>query len=260
MGRLCLSIVLLSLILSALAVPWVKLPWWNVLRRCVSIAAALSVVICARTFEHRTLRSYGFFDRKAGKTQFLLGILLGIGALTVIGTLGLASGAYHISIIADRLRLWRTVLTFVPIACLVGVLEELVFRGFILQHLLASSKSIAVIANSALYAVVHLKTKTLTWDTYFELIGLFLLGVVLSLSFLRTRQLYLAVGLHATLAYGARVNKLLIEFPHPSISWLFGTTRLINGLMSWITLLGVVGVVVWRTRRLHRGGVGDGRT
>ena len=92
-----------------------------------------------------------------------------------------------------------------------------------------------------------------------QLGGLFLLGEVLSLSYLRTGQLYLPMGLHAVLAYGVRVNKLLIEFTDLSLSWLVGTSRLVNGLASWVMLLGIGGIVFWRGRFSNEGGR-DGST
>jgi hypothetical protein len=49
------------------------------------------------------------------------------------------------------------------------------------------------------------------------------------------------------LAYGARVNKLVLAID-PSITWLTGTSRLINGVVSWVVLLGL-GVLVWRKTR-----------
>ena len=243
-----LSVFLISLALSWLALPWLHLPWWNVFRRCVSFGSALSLWIFIKKYERRSVRSYGFQDPRAGKRQLGLGLLLGLGALGAIVAIGLATGAYQIAITPDRVRLWRTVIGFIPAAMLVSVLEELVFRGFILQHLLVRSRSLAIIVTSVLYALVHLKRPTLVLSTYLELGGLFLLGCVLAISYLRTRQLYLAIGLHAVLAYGARVNKLLIQFPYPSISWLVGTTRLVNGLLSWAFLLGVGGIIIWWTR------------
>ena len=60
------------------------------------------------------------------------------------------------------------------------------------------------------------------------------------------------MGLHAVLAYGARVNKLVIEFHDLSQSWLSGTSRLVNGLVGWIAL-GSIGALIWwwtRSRRL----------
>ena len=94
--------------------------------------------------------------------------------------------------------------------------------------------------------------------TGLELIGLFLLGTVLALSSLRTKQLYLAVGLHASLAYGAGINKLLFTFPDPSRAWLTGTSRLVNGLVGWVVLLAVGGLIVWWRRSSRQGGMHNG--
>ena len=99
------------------------------------------------------------------------------------------------------------------------------------------SKPTAVVLTSGAYALAHLKT-TFDWPgTGFELVGLFLLGCVLAVSTLRTQQLYLSIGLHASLAYCARVNKMLIDFPWPSMQWLVGTSRLVNGIIAWAALL-----------------------
>ena len=252
--RFGLLVVLISLTLSLFVTPWVERSWWSILRRCVSIASAVSLSVCITQFEKRSIQSYGFSDRRAGKRELVFGLGLGFSALGILLGLGLATGACQISLTPDRVKLWRTVLGFLPAALLVGVLEELVFRGFILQPLLAWSRPVAVSVSSLLYALVHLKTATVTLTGWLELGGLFLLGNVLALSYLKTQQLYLAIGLHAVLAYGARVNKLLIKFPDPSLSWLVGTSRLVNGLMSWIVLLGMAAVILrWGRKAAIRG-------
>ena len=253
-----LCVAILALLFSLIAKPWVDLSLWRVFRRCVSIASALSLWIFIRKLERRSFRSYGFAAPRAGKRQLLFGVLLGLGALVLLVGVWSALGAWRVKITPNLPKLWVTVVGFLPIAVLVGVLEELVFRGFILQHLLGGSRVFAVIASSALYAVVHLKAATLNLAVWLELGGLFLLGGLLALSYLLTRQLYLAVGLHAMLAYGARVNKLLIEFTNPSIAWLVGTSRLVNGVASWVILLGISGIMAWGVRGAHEGGVHHG--
>jgi hypothetical protein len=93
--------------------------------------------------------------------------------------------------------------------------------------------------------------------TWLELGGLFLLGNLLAFTFLWTRQLYLAVGLHAALAYAARVNKLVVSFPDQSIAWLVGTSRLINGIVSWVVLFALGGIIFWWVRASRRGRAPD---
>ena len=256
--RFGLSVVVFAGLITLLALPWVDLSWWKILRRSVSIASALSLWLCITRLERRSIRSYGFAAGGAGKREWWFGLLVGAAALALMLGVGLATGICRIAITPDRVKLWRTLLGFLPAAVLVGVLEELVFRGYLLQHLLTWSRAAAVLVTSVLYAFVHLKSREWTFHTSLELGGLFLLGMVLSFSYLRTRQLYLAAGLHAILAYGARVNKLLIEFQDVSVSWLSGTSRLVNGVFGWFTLLGIGGLIWWWTRRVE-GGVDDGQ-
>ena len=252
--RFGIFVILISGILSVAALPLVNLSWWKIFRRCVSIASVISLWICIRGFERRSFQSYGLSHHQGGGRQLLFGLLLGLGALALMLGIGLATGLCRIALSPDRLKLYTVVLGFLPAAVLVSIVEELVFRGFILQQLLASSRTVAVIASSALYSVVHLKEPMFDLGTALQLGGLFLLGAVLSLAYLRTGQLYLSMGLHAALAYGARVNKLVIGFTDLSPSWLVGTSRLINGLASWVMLLGIGGVIVWWSRVSNEGG------
>ena len=258
LARFGIGVVLLSLAFSLFVLPWVHLSWVKVVRRCVSISAAITLWWCITKVERRSFQSYGLGPFREGKRHLRFGLLLGLSALAVLAVLGLATGVYTIVISPDRVKLWRTLVGFIPAMGVVGLLEELVFRGYILQHLLAISRSLAVIVSSALYSVVHVKSPTWTMMSWMELIGLFLLGVVLSLSALQTRQLYVAIGLHAALAYGARVNKLLIAVQESSMDWLVGTSRLINGVASWVVLLVIAVIILGWSHSLRRGGVQHG--
>ncbi len=252
-----MNTALISLLASLLVSPWIALTWWQVYRRCVSVGAAISLWLSVKVGEGRTFRSYGLGGVRAGKRQFLFGLTLGLGTVAVLLSIGLVIGVYRIVIVPDHWRIWRTVVGFLPVAVLVSLLEEIVFRGFILQQLQRCSTVLAVITSSALYAIVHVRIAEFTFSMGLELIGLFLLGAILCLSYLTTGQLYLSMGLHAALAYAARVNKLIFEFPdsYAAVAWLSGTSRLINGVMVWIGLLGMAGIVVWWARSSHRGGV-----
>jgi len=233
--------------------PWLpEFSWWKVFRRCVSVAAALSLLWMVWKVEGRSLRSYGLARERAGKRQLAVGLSMAAGGLALLFSIGLLTGACRVDLTPDRAKLWTTLLGFIPAAGLVALLEELVFRGFILQQLLPCSKIVAVTVSSALYSVVHLKSATFTLGTALELGGLWILGAVLAVSYLRTGQLYTAIGLHAMLAYAARVNKLVIDFPHHSLNWLTGTSRLVNGLAGWVALLLMAACVVWWTSTQHR--------
>lgn len=250
LGLFFLSLLALAFAFSALALPWVNLPWWRVVRRSASVAAAVSVWLLAR-WERRTVPSYGLLGwKEAGKGQLLTGLGLGLVVLGGFFGLSLAMGWCEVAVTTDRFRLWRTVLGFLPAAFLVAGLEELVFRGVILQHLLPVSRRAAVLGSSLLYALVHLKALRADLPTAMELVGLFLLGCLLAQSTLVTGRLFLAIGLHAALAYGARINKLLVLFSDPGMVWLTGTSRLVNGVLGWAALgLLWAGIAWWHRKR-----------
>ena len=259
-GFVGFSLSLLGLLARDLFhLPWLKeLSWWRIFRRCVSVSAALSLLILMRR-EHRSLRSFGFFAPAKGRRQFWAGLLLGLSMVAVLLGLVAAIGACRLEVIANHAKIWFVLLTFLPSVVLIGVLEELVFRGFILQHLLPYSRLLAVVLSSFLYAVVHVKTISWTSGLSRDLVGLFLLGGALALSFLQTHQLYFAVGLHAALAYGARINKLFVDFAPDSLSWLVGTSRLTDGLLNWTVLLTMGAGIFWWGRSLRSREVGHGR-
>ncbi len=244
--------VILSLVMSVAALSVVSLPWWKIFRRCVSVAAALSLFVCLYRIDRKKISWCGLTWGADSLREFRLGALLGLAALAALLCLGLWAEVCHIQPTSDQARLWRTVIGFIPAAVLVGILEELVFRGYLFQHLRACSTWSAVLLTSILYSVVH--TKTLLWDeaVFRELIGLFLLGVSLSLSRLWTGHLWLAIGLHAVVAYGARVNKLLVPIIHETPDWLVGTSRLINGVACW-GVIGIVTAAMWALTRRTAG-------
>lgn len=246
-------VALVSLLLGVLAHPWVPLSLWRVFRRCVSIAAALVLLVMARRQTPRhPWQSLGLTAWRDGKHQLLQGVGLGVAMILGLGVAYLIFGVWELAIHPDHWKLWQTVLGFLPAAGLIAILEELVFRGYLFQQLLACSRLVAMIGTSAAYALVHVKPNLVWPSSAWELGGLFLLGLVLTLSVLRTGQLYLAIGLHGVLAYCARVNKLLVTFSDSSLQWLVGSDRLVNGLIAWLVLI-LLGLAMARWKRAgHR--------
>ena len=253
-------VFLMAAALSVIALPWLHLSWWQAFRRCVSIASALSLWLFVHKIERGSFRSYGLVPIREGKHQYRVGFLFGAFALALIVAFGFSIGAYQIQLYPNPLKFWGTLIGLLPAMCLVSVLEELVFRGFILQHLITCSRVVAVIISSALYAAVHVKVATISPNLCREIVGLFLLGVMLSISYLMTNQLSVSIGLHAVLAYGARVNKLLFTIPLSPHEWLVGTSRMVNGVAAWVVLLVVGGMIAWWVRSSHGGGVHAGKT
>jgi len=78
---------------------------------------------------------------------------------------------------------------------LVGYQEELLNRGYILQNIRdGMGLGWGVLLSSAIFAVMHLGNPNVTW--YTTLLGLTLAGGFLAFGWLRTRQLWLSIGVH----------------------------------------------------------------
>lgn len=223
--------------ISSVARIWIHdLPLWKIFRRCASVSAILVLWHTFRRQPH-PFRSLGLGPWREGRGALASGIVLGVAMVSCLTLTYDALDVIRIEVWTDTARVIRTLVTFVPAIGLVAVLEELTFRGYLLQQFLACSRWFALTASSLLYAVVHLRPQMVWPESGFELVGLFLLGWVLATAALRTRSLYLAIGLHASLAYFARVNKMFIEFNDPSTVWLMGSHRMVNGLIGWAALL-----------------------
>jgi hypothetical protein len=76
----------------------------------------------------------------------------------------------------------------------VGFQEELLSRGYHLQNLAAgTSLPIGVTLSSAVFALLHLRNPSASW---LSTIGIFLAGIFFAYAWVRTRRLWLPIGLH----------------------------------------------------------------
>jgi len=76
----------------------------------------------------------------------------------------------------------------------VGLQEELVVRGYLLQNLIEGLNVFwGVIISSVLFGLLHLSNPG---SSALSAIGIFLVGIFLSYAYLITRQLWLPIGLH----------------------------------------------------------------
>lgn len=244
-----LTIAVISCGLSIIALPFVHLPWWKIVRRCVSISTLLSVWLFMRYVHRQPFRSLGLVTPGEGWKDLRRGLWLGGTGVALLVLAYLSTGQCRVSLGADPARLWQLMLVNIPAMGLVAIGEEVIFRGYLLQQLLGYSKIAAIILTSAVYAVVHLKPNPVWPSSGLEVVGLFLLGAVLALSALRTRQLSLSIGLHGVLAYVARLNKFFLAFSGESVQWLVGTNRLVNGVGAWVAFLGIGWWVMMNTAR-----------
>lgn len=151
--------------------------------------------VCVR-LRKESLASVGLRLGLPWVRQLGAGALIGVASALAVGLLMWATGNARFELDPDR---GVTLLTFGLYAALfVALFEELLFRGFVFQRMMAGLGAWpALLVMSLLFATSHwgnpdMEGSTLAWAT----LELFLGATLLGLAYLRTRSLALPIGLH----------------------------------------------------------------
>ncbi len=229
--------------------------------RALLLCALLLLWPLLRSLRVRSRRDLALEKNRHAARDAIIGFLIAAVPLACFGALLLAIGVYHyrsatIGAVASR---WVS-------AAVVPFIEEPLFRGLILGVLLRGFRPLAATAiTSGFFSILHfLKAPegsgaVVTWASGFASIGnafvqfsepmlvlagfttLFLLGWILADARIRTRSLWLPIGLHAGwILASATFNKLarreLLALPWIGKSLLIGIAPLGVALLSWFLL------------------------
>ena len=207
--RLAIQTILMLVLLGGLSIP-VYLPaillHWNLAGALVTIlntlvelvAFTLSIYLSRRFLDRRSFASLGLrLDRR-----ILPDLLTGIAitfvmmgsiylAMRLLGWLQFSGFAWQFD--PPPVVLGQTLL-FLLIFILVGWSEELLSRGYHLQTLASGINLFwGVLISSAVFGALHLANPHASWVAA---LGILFAGLFLALGYLRTRQLWLSIGLH----------------------------------------------------------------
>jgi membrane protease YdiL (CAAX protease family) len=186
--------------------------------RALLIAALLLLWPLLRSIHVRGMNDLGLASNPRWSWHLLAGSLLSAIPLLSCGAVLVALHIYSLRSNIDWSAFGRTVAA----AAFVPVIEESLFRGLILGVLLRSGRVyMSVFITSALYSIVHFlkaperTSSVVTWGSGFNSIihafaqftnpmlvaagftTLFLIGWILADARIRTRSLWLSIGLHA---------------------------------------------------------------
>jgi len=176
--------------------------------------------LMTRLFERKPLAVVGLAFYSAWARDFCIG--LGIGALMILFVGGaealLALARFSPSPLPARAELAYGSGLFV-VLLLSATNEELVFRGYPFQKLVESlGPPGAVAVSSACFGLAHLGNSHHTW---ISTLNTALVGIPLSIAYLRTRALWLPVGIHFAWNY---IQGFILGLPVSGIR--FSTTLL----------------------------------
>ncbi len=137
-------------------------------------------------------------------------------------------------------------LAIVPFSALLGAtIEELMFRGVVLASLLESfSTPIAVASGAVIFAVAHYVRRV---KRYWTFPGHLALGVLLCVSFVCTRTLWLPIGVHAGGIFMIMGVRPFMRYVGPP--WLVGAS-----IFPYAGLPGIAGLTLVSVNLAHHFG------
>jgi membrane protease YdiL (CAAX protease family) len=252
----------------------------NIFNRLVmvfTIAAAVLFVLIpnikkgSAAFDRETWREYGFDFSRPWKRLFGRGFLIGALFVAVLAAIEVVFGPRYLRSPLEFQDILERFGKGMMSGMIVGIVEEFFFRGFIYGVLRKKlNVFVAVISASIFYSLCHFfeNGKILipehpgVWDSirllagYLEplvmrpemirneFIGLFLFGLVLNIAFVRTRSLFLPMGIHAGAVFLIKWQSSFVragdDIEHP----FFQKLPYYDGSVEWVALI-LLGVAVW---------------
>ncbi len=161
-------------------------------------AITLSVYLARRYLDRQTFISLGLKLSRQGALDVAVGLGMTSVMLSLIFAIEWAAGWLTLEGFAWEIdtpsTLFNSTLLFLFMFLVVAWKEELLSRGYHLQTL-ASGLNLfwGALLSSAFFGVLHLGNPNATW---LSALGAALAGLLLAYAYIRTRQLWLPMGLH----------------------------------------------------------------
>ena len=157
-----------------------------------------SIYITRRFVDKRSFISLGLVPGRQAIIDMLAGIGITFLMMGMIYLIMLSAGWLEFEKFAWEVESVSSVLvstlSFLLVFVFVGWNEELLSRGYHLQTLASGLNLVGgIVLSSAVFGLLHLGNPNATW---IGAAGIFLAGLFLAYGYVRTRQLWLSIGLH----------------------------------------------------------------
>lgn len=251
--------------------------WGWIIQSVVLLAAAtLAGLLCARLLEGLPVRALGWTNHKGWIVDWLKGTLIGALSLGLAALIIYLSGGYRFTLpAAGMVAVLKTLAISGVVFVIAASAEEALFRGYPLQTMTRARLAlVGLILTSLVFAYIHRNNPNnppgLPPFTYIGLnfvhlpfINTTLAGVWLAAGYLRTRSLWLPLGLHWSWNWtmgallGLPVSGIEALTPAPLLraadvgpQWLTGGAYGVEGGAACTLALLISTIFIWRTRNL----------
>lgn len=254
-----------------------RYPFSRIFDRCFLITSILLFFPCRRFLKIGSASQIGLAPRTHAAPDLALGFCCAVASMALLLALMSFQGAYtpflRLGLADSMSRIANGILSGFSVA----LLEETFFRGIFFKAIFAQGKRVrAFLVANFFYAAVHFVKPENNFQLYgydpwgglrylvasFKpflnlpevlpgLIGLFLIGLVLSYAVVRGNTLFLAMGLHAGWVFSIKTVRVFGDYTRQGLGWMFGSTdpKIVSGVISWVGILSVAIAVHVLTRR-----------
>jgi membrane protease YdiL (CAAX protease family) len=189
------------------------------------LAAGFTNWLVLRIYENRKLIDLGLWAERASSENLVIGLLGGAGAALLVLLPALLTGAARLIATPDNQPGPGTLIFVLVLLAAGAVGEELVFRGYGFQILLAAlGPSLTIIPVGIVFALLHSANPHATW---FGIVNTAGFGILFGYAYWRSRDLWLPFGLHVgwnfTLPlFGVPLSGLRMNVTGHEMSWTAG--------------------------------------
>lgn len=228
----------------------------------VGLASALAVsVVLVRWLDRRSFRQLGLWRYEGWGREFSLGLGLGVALISLVAALLVLLGGEvqwqtgAMTLTEALAGLGWYCLLILPAAAH----EEVVFRGYPFQRLVQGwGPTVAVAALAGLFGLLHLGNPN---PTALSTANTMLAGVLLAVAYLKTRGLWLPIGLHFAWNFwmgpvlgfavsGIELKARLLEARGGDPVWLTGGSYGPEGSIVTTVVVAAAALGLARTKRL----------
>ncbi len=165
--------------------------FWQSLVCLIVVLAAFKAMMSM--FDRRPLGAMGLAFFRGWKRQIVMGIAVGGVMLLLTVALEFCTGSLRFSAIPQS-SLASSGLFSIIFFAIAAAKEEIIFRGYAFQRLAESITPAGAIAvSSAFFGFAHLANPHRTW---ISTINTMLVGIPFCIAYLRTRSLWMPIGMH----------------------------------------------------------------
>lgn len=226
-------------------------------RLSILVAALFAGYLCARFLEDLPWKSLGLTLHSGWFRDLIAGFAIGFVALAVGVAIAATGGGLRFSFSGFGFPVLRSLVGMSSLLFVAALAEEAMFRGYGLQTLSrAKLAAFGALITSVPFGLVHLLNPNSTLA--FTFINTTLAGLWLAAAYLRTRSLWLPLGLHWAWNwalgwfFGLPISGLNL-FSNPLLRatdegpvWLTGGSYGIEGGLAGTIALGLFTILVWR--------------